>query len=236
MIGTSSGSALARRVLLALAGLAAGVMAGDARASDHDAAPALSSDQALVRLQEGAERFVSGKIRHPHTGREWRDSLGSAQHPFAMILGCADSRVPPELIFDQGFGDLFVVRVAGNVIASDVLGSMQYARYHLHVPLAVVLGHEGCGAVSAAVAAKAGQHGEPAAIQALVSMISPGLGELDAKAPPAQQISSAVEANVRWSMKQLTALPGVRKLLDEGKVALVGAVYDVQTGKVRWLK
>ena len=96
----------------------------------------------VARLKEGNIRFVSGRLRHAHQAAAWRKHLKSSQQPFATILACSDSRVPPELVFDQGFGDLFVIRVAGNIIATDVLGSLQYATRHLHTPLVVVMGHE----------------------------------------------------------------------------------------------
>jgi hypothetical protein len=112
----------------------------------------VSADDALARLMEGNARFLSGAPRNLHTPREVHVDLVKGQRPFATILGCSDSRVPPELIFDVGFGDLFIIRVAGNVISPEVAGSMQYASMHLKTQLVVVLGHEGCGAVQAALA------------------------------------------------------------------------------------
>jgi carbonic anhydrase len=192
--------------------------------------------EALARLKEGNARFARDELQHHHSSQEWRAQLKEAQHPFATLLCCSDSRVPPELIFDQGFGDLFIVRVAGNIIATDVLGSIQYASYHLHTPLFVVLGHEGCGAVTAAVDALLGQHGEPAHIAQLVEMITPGLKQLDLKQPRAKLIEAAVEANVRWSMQQLLAMPEAQKALREKRAALAGAVYSLESGKVRYLE
>ena len=114
--------------------------------------------------------------------------------------------MPPELVFDQGFGDLFVIRVAGNIIATDVLGSLQYATHHLHTPLIVVMGHESCGAVTAAVGALEGRANEPRYIAALVAAIEPGLEGLAADLEGADRVHAAVEANVRWSIRQITAL------------------------------
>ncbi len=190
---------------------------------------------ALVQLKQGNGRFVSGKLRHAHQAAAWRKHLKAGQHPFATILACTDSRVPPELVFDQGFGDLFVIRVAGNIVSLDVLGSLQYAMQHLHTPLIVVMGHESCGAVTAAVDALAGRGTEPRFIAALVAAIEPGLAHLPAKLNGARRVHRAVEANVRWSMRQLAALTE-RKLPDgQTKPVLVGAVYDIATGKVRFL-
>src|SRR3954467_11718579 len=109
-----------------------------------------SADEALARLMEGNERFVRGEAKFPTVQKEVLAGLAKGQHPYATILSCSDSRVPPELVFDAGFGELFVVRVAGNVLSPGVAGSMQYALEHLRTPLFVVLGHTGCGAVSAA--------------------------------------------------------------------------------------
>ena len=121
-----------------------------------DGAPK-NAAQALEWLKEGNLRFASSRPRHAHEAASWRKHLKSGQQPFATILGCADSRVPPELVFDQGFGELFVIRVAGNIVSTDVLGSLQYAVRHLHTPLVVVMGHESCGAVTAAVDALEGR-------------------------------------------------------------------------------
>jgi carbonic anhydrase len=114
-------------------------------AGGADETPPRDAAGARRRLVEGNRRFVAGESHHDHASKEWRKRLAAEQKPFAAVLGCSDSRVPTELVFDQGFGDLFVIRIAGNVISTDVLGSLQYAWHHLHVPLLVVLGHEGCG-------------------------------------------------------------------------------------------
>jgi carbonic anhydrase len=139
------------------------------------------------------------------------------------------------LVFDQGFGDLFVIRIAGNVISTDVEGSLQYAWHHLHVPLLLVLGHEGCGAVTAALDAKFRRAQEPERIEALVRMIEPGLKDIDPKLSPERQLSEAVKANVRWSLAQLAELPEVKKALKGGRFEMMGAVYELDTGKVNML-
>ena len=190
---------------------------------------------ALALLKEGNRRFVLGRLRHAHQAAAWRKHLKASQQPFATILACSDSRVPPELVFDQGFGDLFVIRVAGNIIATDVLGSIQYATRHLNTPLVVVMGHESCGAVTAAVDALEGRGKEPRFIAALVAAIKPGLKGLPAELDGANRVHAAVEANVRWSMRQLAALPESQLGLKQKKSALVGAVYDIAKGTVRFL-
>jgi carbonic anhydrase len=195
----------------------------------------VSSADALARLKSGNERFVSGKMRHAHEAANWRKHLAQAQQPVAILLGCADSRVPPELVFDQGFGDLFVIRVAGNVMDDDVAGSIQYAIHHLKTPLMVVMGHEGCGAVTAALEALDGAHKEPKYIEALVKHIEPGLKGLDPALRGDVRLSAAVEANVRWSTGQLARSPEGQKALAEKIVSLVGAVYELKTGRVRFL-
>jgi carbonic anhydrase len=228
-----------RRVALgSAAGVGLSICAGlvASRAEEPAAGGAgLAFDAALERLKSGNDRFVRDELQHHHSSREWRAQLKETQHPFATLLCCSDSRVPPELVFDQGFGDLFIVRVAGNIIATDVLGSIQYASHHLHTPLFVVLGHEGCGAVTAAVDALLGQGREPAHIARLVEMITPGLKQLDLNLPRQQLIEAAVEANVRWSMRQLLNMPEARRALEERRAQLVGAVYSLESGAVRFL-
>ena len=192
-------------------------------------------DEALARLKAGNQRFMDDKPLHDRQESSWRSLLVETQKPFATILGCSDSRVPPELIFDVGFGELFTIRVAGNVIAEDVVGSLQYAVRHLHTPLIVVLGHEKCGAVSATVEEMINKPTEPEHIGALIQLIKPGLSKLDLKADKATLISAAVEANVRWSMHQLVTLPAAARAMREGRVTHVGAVYELATGRVRFI-
>lgn len=208
---------------------------GIAEASANESRPPKTSEDALQRLVEGNERFVAGKTRHAHEGADWRKQLVGSQHPFATILGCSDSRVPIELVFDQGFGDLFVVRVAGNVIAPDVIGSLAYAVEHLSTKLVVVLGHEGCGAVTAALAKRDKPSNEPDGIKSLLKLIEPGLPNTPKNATPAECLHVAVEANVRWSCQQLLRIAAAQKAAVEKRVALKGAVYDIATGRVRFL-
>ena len=167
--------------------------------------------------------------------RDWLADLSEGQHPFATILGCSDSRVPPEIVFDQGLGDLFIVRVAGNVVGTEILGSLGYAWAHLHTPLFVVLGHERCGAVQAALQSKFCGMREQRKIGELVDEIVPALEGIDPAAPAEQQWQDAVEANVRWSVRQLAATPAGGDAIEEGRIQLVGAVYELATGRVRFL-
>jgi carbonic anhydrase len=190
---------------------------------------------AVELLKAGNLRFAEGKTRHAHEGTDWRKHLVGGQKPIATILGCSDSRVPVELVFDQGFGDLFVVRVAGNVIADDVVGSIAYAALHLRTPLFVVLGHAGCGAVTAALDAKLKKAKETERIEALLKLIEPGLKDLDATLAYPALLDAAVEANVRWSLRQLTAIPSARLAIERHKCVFIGAVYELTTGKVRFL-
>jgi carbonic anhydrase len=198
----------------------------------HDAPPA---EEALARLMAGNERFVRGEARFPTVQKEILADLAKGQHPYATILGCSDSRVPPELVFDAGFGELFVIRVAGNVISAEIMGTLQYAGMHLQTTLFVVLGHEGCGAVDAALGARHGDASHPARIARLLESITPGLAGIDRSLPHADRMRAAVEANVRWSMRQLQATQEAEARRKEGRVLLVGAVYELESGRVRFL-
>lgn len=195
----------------------------------------LSAEQGLRKLIEGNKRFVSGKARFPTVCKETLAALAKGQQPYATILGCADSRVPPELIFDANFGELFIIRVAGNVISPEVMGSIQYAGSHLHTRLFVVLGHEGCGAVKAAIECKLNGTMHHSRIQTLVNNIVPGLSGLNSRLSNLDQLAHAVEANVRWSMKQLMETPEGEQAAREGRKKLVGAVFEINSGRVRFL-
>src|SRR5512143_3164016 len=144
----------------------------------------ISAEEALQRLKDGNERFLRGEAHLPGLTRETLTELTRGQHPFATILGCSDSRVPPEWIFDAGLGELFVVRVAGNVLSPEVAGSLQYAGVHLQTPLMVVLGHEGCGAIQAALQVKCEGVQQLSRIQLLVDSILPALVGVDPELPP----------------------------------------------------
>jgi carbonic anhydrase len=151
------------------------------------------------------------------------------------VLGCSDSRVPPELLFDQGFGDLFVVRIAGNIVDPDVIGSIQYAVEHLENKLVVVMGHQNCGAVIAALAPPEETEGEPPELQRLLDRIRPAVESLDRGQDRESLIAAAVEANVRASVKQLRQVPSIAAALKNHNVSVVGAVSDIDSGEVEFL-
>jgi carbonic anhydrase len=197
--------------------------------------PNISADQALRRLIDGNERFLAGRVRLPGPLREDLAQLAKGQRPFATILGCSDSRVPPEWVFDTGLGELFVVRVAGNVLSPEVAGSLQYAGAHLQTPLFVVLGHEGCGAVQAALKTRYQGIQQRSRIQLLVDSILPALGDIDPALPPEQQLAKAVESNVRFTVGTILQTPEGQARLAEGRMKCVGAIYELQSGRVRYL-
>lgn len=195
----------------------------------------ISAEQALERLVSGNERFFNGTSRFSKLTRADFTKLVHGQHPFATILGCSDSRVPPELIFDAGLGELFVVRVAGNVFSPEVAGSLQYAGSHLSTSLFVVLGHEGCGAVSAALATRDQGAEQRSRIQLLVNAILPSLPRFNPQASPEARLSEAVESNVRYTVRQILETPEGRMRVAEGRMKAVGAIYDIASGRVRFL-
>jgi carbonic anhydrase len=205
-------------------------------AADDFHTPTITADEALARLQAGNERFLRGEARFPTLQKEVLAGLARAQHPYATILGCSDSRVPPELVFDAGFGELFIIRVAGNVISPEIGGTLQYAGLHLKTPLFVVLGHEGCGAVDAALATVHRGVVHPSRIARLVDTIVPALGAVDDTLPAPARLRAAVEANVRWSMHQVLETPEAQERAREGQYCLVGAIYEIETGRVRFLE
>jgi len=192
-----------------------------------------TADEAWQRLLDGNARFVRGESRFPSMPQEGFAELAKGQRPFAAILGCADSRVPPELIFGAGFGELFVVRVAGNAISPEVAGSLEYAGLHLHTPLLVVLGHEKCGAAGAALETKFHGSRHHSHIQVLVDGLLPALERVDEQAPPDRQLAQAVEANVRYTMARILESQAGPV---EGRMKLVGAIYEISTGRVRFLE
>jgi carbonic anhydrase len=194
-----------------------------------------NTDEILQRLIEGNARFMRGEPRFAVVTKEKLADLARVQRPYATIVGCSDSRVAPERIFDADMGELFIIRVAGNVISPEVMGSIQFAALHLETPLFVVLGHERCGAVTAALEAIHRGTQQPSRIQHLLDNIIPGLVGIDATLGPDEELRRAVEANVRWSMRQINETPEAKMRATEGKMKLVGAVYELATGRVRFL-
>jgi carbonic anhydrase len=198
--------------------------------------PGMSPDEALKLLKDGNERYAAGKLQYPHQSRERRAlTFGQGQHPFATVLSCSDSRVPVELIFDQGLGDLFVVRVAGNVAQVDELGSIEYAVEHLATPLVVVLGHSQCGAVTAVVE-NAKVHGHLAALLAPIKLaVAKARSENPALSGEAF-LNAAVQANIWQAVEDLfQKSQDIRAKAKAGKVTVVGALYELDTGQVQWL-
>lgn len=213
-----------------------GLLAVCRLAAASDAAAKVTSDEAMQRLTDGNSRFVRGASTHPNDNDARREQTATdGQHPFATILACSDSRVPLELLFDQGIGDLFVVRVAGNVCGVNEMGSIEYGVDHLGTPLFVVLGHTQCGAVTAA-ATEGELHGN---IRPLVAQIAPAVTEAQAAHPDLHGkdlVPAAVEANVWQSVEDLFAhSPTMRHSVQSGKAKVVGAIYDLKTGQVKWL-
>ncbi|MBA4028873.1 MAG: hypothetical protein C0475_07025, partial [Planctomyces sp.] len=194
------------------------------------------ADEALSALTEGNARFAAGQPEHINAGTD-RVALTArqGQTPMAAIVSCADSRVPIERVFDRGVGDIFAVRVAGNVAGPDEIGSVEYAVEHLRVPVIVVMGHSSCGAVAAAVSGTP-MHG---AVGSLVGQIAPAVRAARAAFPDATEkelLAHAVNANVEHSMRGLlSGSEAIRAALESGSVELVGAVYDLATGQVRWI-
>jgi len=196
----------------------------------------ITSDEALQRLIEGNKRFLNGEPYLSGFPKETLAELVNGQNPYATILGCSDSRVPPETIFHTGLGELFVVRVAGNVLSQEVAGSIQYAGSHLKTPLIVVLGHEGCGAVQAALANKYKGTKQRSRIQLLVDNILPAIKDLGTDLDPEELYAQAVEKNVRWTVNMIMESPEGKARQAEGVMKCIGAIYEIETGRVRFLE
>lgn len=198
-------------------------------AGAEEPAKSVTAEQALQFLKDGNARFVAGRLQSKDLGADRRALLSKGQHPFAVVLACADSRVVPELLFDQGLGDIFVLRVAGNVSDPFVLGSIEYAVEHFHVPLVVVLGHQKCGAVAAALSSAKpdGNLGK------LVAQIHVGEHLPDDNE---QALAQAVTNNARYQGRLLTQRSAViREHVDQKKVRIATGVYGLDSGKVQWL-
>ena len=190
----------------------------------------INADEALQRLSEGNKRYVVGKFIRPHQTSVRRAELIEGQHPFAIILSCSDSRIPVELVFDQGVGDLFVVRVAGNIADDVVLGSIEYAAAHLHVLLVVVMGHGSCGAVAATASGGELEGHLPviaAAIRPAVDKVKTQQGDL---------VNNAARANaVMVAEKLKSSKPVLSELVRSGKLTIEAAFYDIKSGKVEFI-
>ena len=211
-------------VCAAIACLSAAVLV---LAADHPAA-SVSADDALAKLKEGNLRFATSEVSREKPTSARRAETAQGQNPFAIIVGCADSRTAPELVFDQNLGDLFVVRTAGNLVDDHALGSIEYAVAHLGARLIVVLGHSRCGAVTAALES---DHA-PGHVESLVRDIQPAIKA--AKSKPGDALATATTENARQVAAQIKAKAELGDLAKE--VRIVYAVYDLDTGKVEWAR
>jgi len=219
------------RVVLLLMTLAALFFAADLAASDQQGS-APQAKEGIERLRRGNASFVAGQFDTSRIAAARRIEVSAGQKPFAAILSCADSRVPPEVVFTQGLGDLFVVRVAGAVADKAVLGSVEYGVEHLGIPLVVVMGHTSCGAVKAALDSKAPAHVGPERvnIEHILAAIRPALPRAR---PEGDKWVTAVYASVERNVGDVIRLsPVLGEMAAGGKVVLIGAVYDLPTGKV----
>ena len=192
--------------------------------------PVVTAEVALNELKKGNERHVDSDYNHDHHSHRRLEEVAKGQAPHAIILTCSDSSVPPELVFDKGLGDLFVIRVAGNVAGNSELASIEYAAEHLNVPLVIVMGHKRCGAVSAAVAG-----GDPGGhITALVKQMEPAVKR--ARNLSGDLVDNAVHTNVDQVVRDLrNSAPILRQLVEAGRLKVLGAYYDLDSGKLEWM-
>jgi len=204
-------------------------------AQHHDETPQPSAAEVLRELTEGNARFAGGTPKRPHTGLDRVHEVAGAQRPYAVVLTCSDSRVPPEVLFDQGIGDLFVVRVAGNVANNDQIASSEYALEHFNSPLLVVLGHSQCGAVSAVVNGDA----VPKEVGRLVFHIGEAVTRVRKERPMLKGgdlLAASVQANVQETIKDLHANRAIiAGRVRDGRLKIVGGVYNLADGKVTWV-
>src|SRR6184192_1649934 len=197
----------------------------------HSDQPSMAPAEAISKLKEGNGRYTGGNLQHPGQTAERRIELAKSQHPFATIVSCSDSRVPPEIVFDRGLGDLFIVRVAGNVINDEGLGSIEYSVDHLGTRLILVLGHQRCGAVDAARETIAAKGKAPGHIQSLVTAIKPAV-EATAK----DDLETTIKSNVKNVVQALrSSTPILKAEVDSGKIQVIGGYYSLDTGAVTFL-
>ena len=196
---------------------------------------ALTPKEAVKKLKEGNARYLAGKATHPNQSQARRKETAGGQHPFASVLACSDSREPVEIIFDQGIGDIFVIRVAGNVVDTIGIGSLEYGVAHLNIPVILILGHTSCGAVAAA-ATDAPVQGS---IVPLVEKIIPAVytaKEKDPKLGGNKLVARATEENVRQSIEELISRSSIiREKMVVGKLQVLGAIYNIESGEIDWL-
>lgn len=192
---------------------------------------AINSNEVISLLREGNARFVEGYLSEKNL-LQARHDLISGQHPIAVIISCSDSRVPPEIVFDQTLGNLFVIRVVGNILDPDILGSVEYAVEHLHVPLVMIMGHEQCGAVIAAL--QGHQNGN---IRSIMKKIDPVADKAKSTgARGVELINNTVIQNVKDAEKELKRDPIIREKILNGELKIRGTIYRLSSGKVEWLE
>src|SRR5687768_517168 len=192
-------------------------------------APVTNADEALQRLLEGNQRYVANRSTDLNESQSRRAEVAKGQSPFATIFSCVDSRVPPELVFDRGLGDLFVIRTAGQVLDHAVLGSLQFGVAELRTPLLVVLGHEKCGAVTATVEAVEHNATAEADLTSIVDGIRPAVEQVRGK--PGDLLDNAVRANVDNVVQRLREAAVLKDAVERGELKIVGARYDLDSGK-----
>lgn len=242
MTHPSRRQALTVGLTVGLAALGAGALAGCAGTALEPSsgtqvppateAPVADGKQALERLMAGNARFVAAQDQDLDEGIARRVAVSKGQHPFATVLGCVDSRVPIELVFDQGLGDLVVVRSAGGALDQSVTGSIEFGIAELHTPLLMVLGHQRCGALDATIKAlDAAQHtSHTSGLDYLVDTLAPAVRQVAGK--PGDRLTNAVQANVALILTKLRQSPVIGPLEKSGKLTLIGAYYELDTGKV----
>jgi carbonic anhydrase len=224
-----------KHIALLLAALGCGSLLCPVQAGEpsSNVAGKMLRDASLMLLKEGNDRYVAGKAQHPNVDTERRNSTAAGQEPFATVLACSDSRSPVELLFDRGVGDLFVIRVAGNIAGESELASLEYGVEHLNTPVLVVLGHSRCGAVTA-VTKGAPLHGH---LPSIAEKIQPAAEKARAESTdPNDLIPRAIQANVWNTMERVLRESSViREKVESGAAHVVGAIYDLESGRVAWL-
>lgn len=195
----------------------------------------VSPEDAIEALKDGNARFFSGQATRPEADANQRRAQIMGQTPFAAVLACSDSRVPVEIVFDQGLGDLFVVRVAGNVVGETGLGTLEYATEHLDVHLIVVMGHEGCGAVSSAMLPDEALAAEPENLRRLIARIQPSVRGLPPIRDKKARMREAVLSNVRYQVAALREQPVIQAAEARGQIRVIGGFYEIGSGAVDFL-
>ena len=233
MNGNQKNLDLSRRNLLKFGAIAIGTGAITTSIAGNLAQPQtagaqnnMTPDEALQKLMDGNKRFVQQKQRNPNQTTARLTQVAEGQEPFAAILSCADSRVPPEIVFDQGLGDLFVVRDAGNIATPEEIGSIEFGAAVLGAKVLMVIGHSACGAVKATIKGDA----VPGQIGSILEAIKPALANVTGEGD--EKLENAIKANVMLQMRRMQASPVLQQLVTAGKLKIVGAYYDLDTGVI----